>query len=273
MKKIIILFLCCSVQSLCQKVNHKKVNVGKANYFQRHEALMDELLTGNHQKPNNQDVVAEVSSFQDFNFVQDQFQKEAKLLAPNAYCQCGSALAVSGITLKAERETSEKVILKWKATELTTDNKYGIERSIDAKAFTNIDFLISKNNSVESDYTYEDANDNEVVTYYRIKENDLTGKAIYSNIVAVVGADGESKIIISPNPTSDKISISLVSESNSNGSFTFFTASGRQVLQKSILFEKGKNNTTIDISEFSVGTYFLQIDNGKNKNIKKVIKQ
>jgi hypothetical protein len=52
-----------------------------------------------------------------------------------------------------------------------------------------------------------------------------------------------------------------------------FTASSSQVLQKSVLFEKGKNSTTIDISEFAVGTYFLSINNGKSKNIKKVVKR
>lgn len=200
--------------------------------------------------------------------------KNAKLANAQAICSCQAVpLAVSSISLEAERINTEKVVLNWKATEQANENKFGIERSIDAKAFIDIDFLISKNNSGESEYTYEDANDSEAVTYYRIKENDLTGKVIYSNIVAVAGAEAENKLIISPNPTSDKISISLVSESNSNGNFTIFTASGRQVLQKPILFEKGKNNTTIDISEFAVGTYFLQINNGKNKTTKKIVKR
>lgn len=187
-------------------------------------------------------------------------------------CSCQVTLAVSSISLKAERKDAEKVSLTWQATELTNSNKFEIERSINAKAFTNIGFLISKNIKSESDYNYSDTNDNEDFTYYRIKENDLNGKVIYSNIVAVTGAEIESKIIISPNPSSDKISISLLSEINAEGNFTFFAASGKQVLQKSIQLEKGKNNTTIDISEFAIGTYFLQINNGKNKVAKKVVK-
>ena len=39
------------------------------------------------------------------------------------------------------------------------------------------------------------------------------------------------------------------------------------------LFEKGENKTTIDISEFAVGTYFLQINYGKNKITRKVVKR
>jgi trimeric autotransporter adhesin len=201
-------------------------------------------------------------------------EKNAKVAGVQAYCSCqASPLAVSSITLEAVRINTEKVVLNWKATEQTTENKFGIERSIDAKTFINIDFLIWNNSNQESDYYYEDTNDNQSVTYYRIKENDLAGKVIYSNIVAVTGLDRQNEIIISPNPSADKISISLNSEGNSNGSFSIFTASGRQVLQKSVLFEKGKNNATIDISEFAVGTYFLQINNGKNKTTKKVVKR
>jgi hypothetical protein len=52
-----------------------------------------------------------------------------------------------------------------------------------------------------------------------------------------------------------------------------FDILGKQIFIKSIHSSIGKNNETIDVKGFTAGTYFLNMNDGKNNFNKKIIIQ
>ena len=103
--------------------------------------------------------------------------------------------------------------------------------------------------------------------YYRLREVDLDGKAIYSEVRSIQRAAQLSKIRLFPNPVTDKIT--LINEGVSSQSVTLLTLDGKS-LQTHQTFTSG---SIIDMSSYPSGIYLLSIRNaGGNVEIVKIKK-
>jgi hypothetical protein len=84
---------------------------------------------------------------------------------------------------------------------------------------------------------------------------------------------GKPKIILSPNPTLNKIYLKSNSDLDFETSILLFDCSGQLVYANAIDKIFANESFEIDISSFNSGVYILQITNSKSKIIEKVIKQ
>ncbi|MEY2828811.1 MAG: hypothetical protein RIQ33_669 [Bacteroidota bacterium] len=82
-----------------------------------------------------------------------------------------------------------------------------------------------------------------------------------------------SEINVFPNPASNFVKLNWNSLTSSEIKMQLFDISGKQIFVKSIHSSIGKNTETIDVKGFTAGTYFLNMNDGKNNFNKKIIIQ
>jgi hypothetical protein len=155
-----------------------------------------------------------------------------------AFCTL-RALPVTGLELKGERISNTEVQLKWKTLSEYNNKGFDIERTYSVNDyFIYNGFVMGIGNSnVESRYQQKDLNDYEGTTYYRLKQTNIDGKFVYSNVIAVKGYAEPAKLKIYPNPgntSSVYFSISGIINAE-KASISITDAMGRNVYQQNNL--------------------------------------
>ncbi|NTS43051.1 T9SS type A sorting domain-containing protein [Flavisolibacter sp. BT320] len=167
-------------------------------------------------------------------------------------------LPVTGLTFTAKRLHAGTVQLNWK-TLTETDNKgFYIERKLDkAPDFTQLKFVSSKaangNSTVALDYTETDANSFSGKSWYRLRQEDLTGKNTYSTVELVNGVKGKPvKLTAWPVPAPSEFSVLV--EGLEKDKLQVFDVSGR--LRHETTITQGQ---AVKISHLMPGTYILRL--------------
>ncbi len=171
--------------------------------------------------------------------------------------QCGT-LPVTFGSLTANRISSSNVVLQWE-TELEMNNSgFAIERMMGNNKWMQIGFIPSAafggNSNSKLNYAYTDLNTNKGVTQYRIRQVDLDGRALFSDVKLVRGDVQKGKIILYPNPSSDG-SVNVAFENREAiRDITLTDMFGRIVKQW-----QGTNGTTLRIENLIPGIYMIRV--------------
>ncbi|MCF0057047.1 metallophosphoesterase [Dyadobacter sp. CY356] len=192
-----------------------------------------------------------------------------------------SPLPVKLISFSAAADASNVVMLKW-STEF--ENQFAffqVERSVNAKDFTDIGHVKgSENSSQTKSYEFSDPTGKTVFTadsiYYRLKMVDLSGKFEYSRVAAVklkeiilaTEPNVPFDIEIVPNPSvQEDIQVRLTGQERGSALISVIDISGKVILTKTVLLSK--NLTHILPKGISKGVYFLKAVIGNRTVTKK----
>ncbi|HEX5155385.1 MAG TPA: DUF4331 family protein [Parafilimonas sp.] len=161
----------------------------------------------------------------------------------------------------AENQTS---IMKWHVADQSVMNHFEIEKSIDAKNYSKIGEVIASGNV--SDYRYTDANPSLGKTnFYRIKQVDKNGNAIYSAVRFV--KFNVNVLTVTPNPATSYITIHSTVE---NLQISIYDGTGKKYISRKL---NGKS-ITIPVGSLIGGVYTVTADdNGVPVDSKKILKQ
>jgi len=180
-----------------------------------------------------------------------QIVEEAKMKCPLLHFE-------STLELKGERNNDEEVGLEWKTTNAFGGLYFDVERSFkDTANFEKVNLVWSKDGTKEK-YQLPDENDNEAVSYYRVKLQLNDGIFKYSNTIAVKGFE-RNLFAIYPNPASADFWLKLSSQKAGNANFTLFNSKGEKVFQKSITLSTGFNLDKTGISNLPAGIYMIKV--------------
>jgi hypothetical protein len=176
---------------------------------------------------------------------------------PNIYIAGQSSLPVKLLSFNATAQDKD-VLVEWSATNETRSSHYVVERSVDGRSFNAIETVNDKGNTGRiNQYSIVDRQPFEGVNYYRLKQVDIDGKFVYSEIRSV--RFGKTKqLVLYPNPASSFIKLELPGSSD-NVSITIRNIDGRKVYHgKGSLI---KLNTTINslLPGLSPGYYHVEV--------------
>ena len=189
---------------------------------------------------------------------------------------CASASCpapVKFMYIQAQNQGAENTIT-W-ATAMELNNRYFVvERSADAINFTSLDTVAGAgNSSVIRDYSYIDNYAYDGIVYYRIKQVDMNGDYMYSDI-AEVSSQSSGLVRFYPIPVKDGQNLNIDFKSSIAGTATIIITDmvGRQQLQ--VLKSVGKGGNTISVSTASLeqGTYIIELYTPDgNKTIERIV--
>ncbi|PKV66310.1 PKD-like domain-containing protein [Pontibacter ramchanderi] len=170
------------------------------------------------------------------------------------------------------------VVLDW-ATASELDNKgFEVQVSSDAKNFRALSFVESKVNttSLKQVYSFVDKEKGKQgVRYYRLKQVDLDGKFEIFNIKAVHFDEvSMNKVKAYPNPFHSEVELSIDAELDGELQITVTTATGQQLLQRSVQVARGTNIEKLTLDpDLPRGVYIISTRMGDFNSHFKLLKQ
>jgi hypothetical protein len=140
------------------------------------------------------------------------------------------------------------------------NNHFEIEWSVDGLVWTNIANILSKGNS-SGTQTYQSMQANPAVgnNYYRIQQIDNDGKTTYSNVVTVKSNCNDVKIVVSPNPFINQVTVIGIANAST---IKILDAKGSVIS----LTSKVINTSTINTTSLAKGNYYLLVIDDKGNN-------
>lgn len=190
----------------------------------------------------------------------------------------GSVLPVKFTSFNAVKK-NDNAALNWAVeNETVSVDHYEIERSLNGTTFNKINsFLKSNNLNNGNTYNYLDQNISTLksngIIYYRIKQIDIDGRFVYSEIRKVKTSEMSSFIAVYPNPVKDITSLQIDTQTNMQVQFSLLSNDGRMIQKNTIQAVKGINMENISMKNFAAGNYLLKVEMGNNVQTLKIIKE
>lgn len=157
-----------------------------------------------------------------------------------------------------------QVLLRWQTTMENNNDHFEVEHSADAAAFKFLTSVASQGDSrLRQDYQAVDASPYRGLNYYRLKQVDKDGIAIYSKIVSVdMSTNGAGvDIRVYPNPARQAVTIDLTCPVDMSTVLSLYSAEGKLISRRYCPLVAGLNQLTWDISYLSAGIYYCKVEN------------
>lgn len=175
-----------------------------------------------------------------------------------------SALPVSFKSFSASR-TNQTVSLRWETASEQNNRGFYVQRNVGGE-WKDVAFVFSRADGGNSEqvlnYTYNDPNNYQTISYYRLLQVDLNGNGKYSEVRTVKGTTQSGKLMLFPNPgTNGKINV-MFSDEASPREVVVYDANGRVV--KSY---KNVVNNNLMIDQLKPGVYNVQVRNTATQTV------
>ncbi|MEO6636784.1 MAG: T9SS type A sorting domain-containing protein, partial [Ginsengibacter sp.] len=178
-----------------------------------------------------------------------------------------ATLPVKFIGINASLIDNNTSSLRWTvATPTINTDKFIIEYSPDARTWNSAG-VINIVNANQGSYKFVHNNIPSGDLYYRVKETDIDGAYVYSNIVLLYHRNSFGSFVIFPNPANNYISISAPNNIAGNTLLTLYDALGKKLFSKMMAGAADELNT----SALPDGTYVLKIGNNNISVTRKVL--
>ncbi len=169
-----------------------------------------------------------------------------------------ATLPVKFISINASLVDKTSAMVKWVVAAPTVNSdKFEIEYSADGKNWNSIG-TVNISNTNKGDYQFLHTNIPGGNLYYRIKEIDIDGVYVYSNIVFLHNKNKPGIFFVFPNPANNYITINSPDNVTGKTKVVLYDVVGKQLISLIMAVGSKQINTT----GFPNGAYVLKIENG-----------
>ena len=164
------------------------------------------------------------------------------------------------------------VNLSWTTISELNNKGFEIEKSIDGLNYSTIGYVNgSANSSTKINYTSVDTKPIAGNNYYRLKQIDINGRFTNSaiEVVKFVKSDLLSFSFF-PNPAKNVLKINVGLIENNNATIKLINILGQTIVSQSISKSSARSTINFDVSNLKAGIYYIELNDGVNKNVEKV---
>lgn len=181
-----------------------------------------------------------------------------------------SVLPIELISFDAKL-SDNKVDLKWLTATEKNNALFTVEKTKDGEVYETVEHVEGAGNSLSvKDYSAEDVNPFDGLSYYRLKQTDVSGSFTYSSLIGIYYNKEIDDLIIFPNPNEGIINIKSVAFVNSKLKIQINDATGRTCYTKTL--NSDKNLVSIEPeNKLSKGNYLLLITAGDRTFVRKLL--
>jgi hypothetical protein len=181
-------------------------------------------------------------------------------------------LPITLTSFEAKPTNQKSINLTWQTASEENNDYFSIEHSAGGTSFREIAIQVGNGTTnIVQNYSFLHENVANGLNYYRLKQIDFDEKFEYSNIVTAKASHSYDDIILTPNPTSNVILIQTKTPYQRNADFQILNMQGQVVL--SSVLQAGATDLELNIADFPVGIYYLQLFVDNDVMMKKIIKQ
>ena len=182
----------------------------------------------------------------------------------------GAGLVPVRLVSFAAHNKTNSVALNWKTENEINAASFNVERSKDGIYFSSLGTVAAYNTPGSHQYNLTDGQPVNGISYYRLKQVDVNGSFVYSNIIAINRNSQENSITVFPNPVKDVVTV-VFAASDKQRKLLITDARGATV--KTIFVPAGAVNIKTDMSLFAKGIYTISLDDGIKRLVRGVMKQ
>lgn len=165
--------------------------------------------------------------------------------------------------------------LKWIVSANETGNYFQVLRSVDGKSFVEIGTIIASERIGTEAYMFEDPSLQNRTTYYKIKIVNKDNSVTYSDIIIVKpAAKNSNRLLILKNPVEASLHFSYTSPGAGSYIVSIYSSAGVKMLERKMLIEKGASGYSVELNNvLPTGTYILEVSNGVERQVAKLLKK
>jgi hypothetical protein len=165
--------------------------------------------------------------------------------------------------------------LNWITSSEQNNERFDVLRSTDGKNFKVIGSVKGKGNANhQNQYSFNDEAPLNGVNYYQLIQYDFNGQPHEHGVKAVnFSLDQESSVSIYPNPTSNYITVSIVSSDGQNVQISITSLQGKVLLEEKYIKNTSGTYTIQINNKLTPGTYIVNTNAGSLKSSSKIIIQ
>jgi hypothetical protein len=203
----------------------------------------------------------------------DELNINAAYTYPGGCSSIQSPLPVKLLSFQGNMNKNT-VSLQWSVAENEINDHFEVEKSLDGKVFLTTGSVIASAKNGNENYSFNETITNDKV-YYRLKMFDKNQVMTYSKILAFQNKFASTNgLKIINNPVADKLTLSISSTNNYTAEIKVYDLSGRMKMQQRVNVYEGDNQVSLPLtSGFHSGIYFVEVNNGIEKQSVKFIKQ
>lgn len=166
-------------------------------------------------------------------------------------------------------------MLRWTTASETENDFFTLMRSVDGSTFEPAGTVDGAGNSIIAiNYEFLDKNAPVGLSYYRLDQTDFDGTTTSSEVITLQRGEVSFGFIgVSPIPAVNTLSIDFTSANDIMVSMSVYDASGKLVLAQEVEATHGLNTTSIDVTDYASGVYFLMVNNGQETLTTRFVKQ
>ena len=197
------------------------------------------------------------------------YNQKLDLIEPTAVadpsCYAGVAFPVD-LELFSARLENKQVRLEWVSRMELNFSHYEVQRSTDGRTFETI-LSVPGTGESDGDFSHYEAWDTEPESgqsYYRLKMIDRDGTYRYSPMETIfIEAPEVQRSGVYPNPASFDVNVTLTATTDLSGAtLTIVSVGGMIHRVRSVNVRKGFNKFNVDVSDLSIGQYFVRVEAG-----------
>ncbi len=191
-----------------------------------------------------------------------------------------SVLPVELINFNATK-VKNHALLTWQTASELNNAYFEVERSSDGKVFEALDNKVKGQGTtqIRHDYAFTDvealdfAKTNGNTIYYRLKQVDVDGSFVYSEIRSINMGNGLESITVQPNPYNEQTNVALQSNQSGKATIVVTDVKGSVVLsQQSEIIEGYNQLALINAEMLQNGMYFVTVKYGAEMKVMKLVK-
>lgn len=167
--------------------------------------------------------------------------------------------------------------LGWTTTNHFNFSHFVIERSTDARSFTEAAILFTEATTLNAEYSYKYKdnlqNSTAKIAYYRLKMVDVNGTFTYSETRMVRLASEDTKALVStfPNPVTNEVRV-VIPTKWQNKAVTYEVFNSRGLLVQRLQTKNAAQVQQLPVQELNSGTYILKVSSATASTTSKFIK-
>ncbi len=163
------------------------------------------------------------------------------------------------LSFDVQKRGENEASINWQVAQEKTVEKYQLQKSADGIHWTVLTELPAGNSGIAAGYQHADITPLKPITYYRIRQVDVSGAEKFSESKNVQ-FKRENIIAILPNPVSDFAQLSIQVAKTGRAKITIIDNARRVMFEKEINVQAGANRIDMsEISRLSSGLYTVRV--------------
>ena len=153
--------------------------------------------------------------------------------------------------------TNNGTLISWSTASEFNSNYFELQRSANANDWTSVATIKAAGNSTTA-HTYQQFDLNGGAMYYRIKEVDLDGHFIFTNIIRTNCEAKKMDMVIYPVPAQNILNVIIRSDKSLKTQLMLIDGVGKIVQKMNATLFNGSNSFIINLNGLSTGEYLIR---------------